>query len=161
MNEEQIYIFSKTWFKKNDFIILGGQPPSGSDNIPVIEIKNINNLQKGSKGSYKPDLILQNKNNIIIAECKPFFNKLDNEKLNNIIFEDKRKETFFIELKQKKLFKFGLENDLNKFLQGLRYCQCFFGNYIEQEKIVLLKILDEKGTSELIQPKLNNFKIIF
>lgn len=161
MNEEQIYIFSKIWFKKNDFIVLGGQPPSGSDSIPVIEIKNINNLQKGSKGSYKPDLVLQNKNNIIIVECKPFFSKSDNEKLNNIIFDDSRKELFFIELKQKKLFKFGLENDLNKFIQSLRYCQSFFGDYIEQEKIALLKILDDKGNSELIQPKFNNFKIFF
>lgn len=161
MNEEQIYIFSKNWFKKNNFIILGGQPPSGSDNIPVIEIKNIYNLKKGSEGSYKPDLILQNKNNIIIAECKPYFNKDDNKKLNSIILDDERKKTFFIELKQKKLFKFGLENDLNKFLLNLRYCQCFSGDHIEQEKIIFLKILNKEGNAELIQPKLNNFKIIF
>ena len=71
------------------------------------------------------------------------------------------KSHFFIELKQKKLFKFGLENDLDKFIQSLRYCQCFSRDYIKQEKIAFLNILDEEGNAELIQPKLNNFKIIF
>ena len=53
MNEDQIYLSTKSWFRKNGYLVLAGQPPSGSDSIPVVEIKDFSNLYKGSKGSYK------------------------------------------------------------------------------------------------------------
>ena len=47
MDEDIVYILSKKWFLEKNFIILGGQPPKGSDNIPVIEIKDSFVKEKG------------------------------------------------------------------------------------------------------------------
>ena len=41
MNEDQIYLSTKSWFRKNGYLVLAGQPPSGSDSIPVVEIKDL------------------------------------------------------------------------------------------------------------------------
>ena len=84
MDEDIVYILSKKWFLEKNFIILGGQPPNGSDNIPVIEIKDSFVKEKGSKGSYKPDLVCANSKFIILIECKPVYSFSDKEKLLSI-----------------------------------------------------------------------------
>jgi len=42
MREDLIYILTKKFFLKKNFTLIAGQPPSGSDNLPVIEIKTNN-----------------------------------------------------------------------------------------------------------------------
>ncbi len=153
MNEDQIYISSKIWFKKNNFIILAGQPPNGSDHIPVIEIKESSNIDKGSRGSYKPDLVVQKNNSIIVVECKPRFDKNDQEKLSNIIYSEDRKKELFKELVQRKLINKDKEQlNYNNFISNLRYCMSFSGENNKLDKISYLKIFDDNGNAELIQP---------
>ena len=103
MNEDQIYLSTKSWFRKNGYLVLAGQPPSGSDSIPVVEIKDFSNLYKGSKGSYKPDLIAKKNDSIVIIECKPKFDLGDKNKLLNIINEDKKKRKIIYGVKLKKI----------------------------------------------------------
>ena len=154
MNEDQIYISSKIWFKNNNFIILAGQPPNGSDHIPVIEIKESSNIDKGSRGSYKPDLVVQKNNSIIVVECKPRFDKNDQEKLSNIIYSEDRKKELFKELVQRKLINKDKEQlNYNNFISNLRYCMSFSGENNKLDKICYLKIFDDNGNAELIQPK--------
>ena len=152
MNEDQIYLSTKSWFRKNGYLVLAGQPPSGSDSIPVVEIKDFSNLYKGSKGSYKPDLIAKKNDSIVIIECKPKFDLGDKNKLLNIINEDKRKEKLYMELNQRKLINKNLQElNYNNFLINIRYCMSFSGNYELLDKISILNILDENDNCKLIQ----------
>lgn len=39
MSEDEIYVYTKEWLIDKGYKILGGQPPNGSDDFPVVEIK--------------------------------------------------------------------------------------------------------------------------
>lgn len=105
LDEERVYLGTKAFFKNNDFIILAGQPPRGSDSFPVIEIKDSNNTDKGSKNSFKPDLVAYKDNCFYIVECKPEYNNDDYLKLKSILESDERLESFFSELNQRNLLR--------------------------------------------------------
>lgn len=83
MNETEVYIATKTVLKQLGLKLIGGQPPNGTDSFPVIEIADPSILSKGSKGSFKPDLIAfcPERQKIVIVECKPEFSLNDVEKL--------------------------------------------------------------------------------
>jgi len=83
MNETEVYIATKTVLKQIGLKLIGGQPPNGTDSLPVIEIADPSILSKGSKGSFKPDLIAfcPTRQKIVIVECKPEFSLSDVEKL--------------------------------------------------------------------------------
>lgn len=78
-----MYIATKTVLKQIGLKLIGGQPPNGTDSLPVIEIADPSILSKGSKGSFKPDLIAfcPTRQKIVIVECKPEFSLSDVEKL--------------------------------------------------------------------------------
>jgi len=78
-----VYIATKTVLKQIGLKLIGGQPPNGTDSLPVIEIADPSILSKGSKGSFKPDLIAfcPTRQKIVIVECKPEFSLSDVEKL--------------------------------------------------------------------------------
>jgi hypothetical protein len=164
MKEEEIYIATKAWFKKKDYLILGGQPPGGTDHIPLIEIKDPNYSEKGSKGSYKPDLIVGNKENIIIIECKPDYDLGDEKKLKEIINSDERKIMLFKELQQRHLLKNDLikNYDLNEenFKSDLRYCLSHAGETMALDSIATLRVKSVEGEGILIQPKISKYTIV-
>lgn len=83
MNETEVYIATKTVLRQMGLKLIGGQPPNGTDSFPVIEIADPSVLSKGSKGSFKPDLVAfcPNRQKIVIVECKPEFSLNDVEKL--------------------------------------------------------------------------------
>lgn len=83
MNETEVYIATKTVLKQFGLRLIGGQPPNGTDSFPVIEIADPTILSKGSKGSFKPDLVAfcSKRQKIVIVECKPEFSLNDVEKL--------------------------------------------------------------------------------
>ena len=98
MREDEVYFYTKEWFKLKGFEVIAGQPPKGSDNIPVLEIKDIHFSNKGSKGSFKPDLITINSKNIVIIECKPRYDNNDEVKLLSVLFDDNRKVLLYEQL---------------------------------------------------------------
>ena len=89
LTEEEVYNGAKIWLKKNAFFILAGQPARGVDHLPVIEIKNSTG-DKGSKFSYKPDLVAYKNNIFYIIECKPEYDAEDNMKINDILLSEYR-----------------------------------------------------------------------
>jgi len=105
MRESLIYIKAKAWFTLNGYTAIAGQPPNGSDNIPVVEIKSGGNSAKGSGGSYKPDLLVCNESHFWIVECKPKFCRLDELKLERVLSDRDRIGLLFRELLQRKLFE--------------------------------------------------------
>jgi hypothetical protein len=54
MSEESVvYQKLKEYLQQQNWIILGGEPPGGTNHIHVIEVTNSLNLEKGRKGSKK------------------------------------------------------------------------------------------------------------
>jgi hypothetical protein len=115
MSEDEIYIYTKEWLIAKGYDILGGQPPNGSDDIPVVEIKKEKNQNKGSKGSFKPDLVAKDSKEILVVECKPKYDKDDEEKLNQVLIKKKRQQLFVEELLQRRLINESEKNLKIKF----------------------------------------------
>jgi hypothetical protein len=162
MREDLIYILTKKFFVKKKFDLLAGQPPSGSDNLPVIEIKT-NKKEKGSKDSYIPDLVVINYDYIVIVECKPRFNQGDIDKIDEIDKNELRIKNFYNEiLSRNLLIKYNFLNyfnDYETFKNKLRYCLSFNGNFSELEKINIINFSDDKD-SLFVEAKNSNYKII-
>jgi hypothetical protein len=70
LNETQVFILVRKHLLENDWQVIGGQPPSGTDHLPVIEIRDPMHKGNGSKGSYKPDLIAWYESKLVIIELK-------------------------------------------------------------------------------------------
>jgi len=85
LKEPEIYLLAKRLLKKNDWEIIGGEPPDGTDNIPRIEIHDPNNKNKGSGGSKKIDLIAFKDEKLLLLELKTYFDATDILKLDDIV----------------------------------------------------------------------------
>lgn len=150
MREDLIYFHTKKWFTENGYILIGGQPPNGSDRIPVIEIKTSENIDKGSKGVYKPDLLVATNAVFIIIECKPLFSLPDIEKLTEIMANPDRQRMLFSELLKRNAFeRKGLSLDYGTFTdfqKKLRYCISYGGEPIPRKDLYsLVHRFDEKN----------------
>jgi len=102
VREDEIYLLTKQWVVNQELHVLGGQPPNGTDRFPVIEIKSDEHSEKGSRTSYKPDLIVATSDHLLIIECKPLFNFEDVSKLKEIAESLPRLEAFIGELRQRR-----------------------------------------------------------
>lgn len=124
LSEEKVYIGTKNFLLKNNFVLLGGQPPRGTDALPVIEVKTESNTTKGSKHSYKPDLVAYKDPFFYIVECKPTYCKSDVDKLKSILDSEDRIYCFYSELKQRNI------------LNNINY-SCSFDDFKSSIKIVI------------------------
>lgn len=128
-NEEFIYNSCKEFLIKNGFSLLAGDPPRGTDPfLPFIEIKGENNGDKGSKNSYKPDLVAWKNNSIYIVECKPKYNESDYFKLQEILSNEQRKQELYKSFLEKQIFsKNNIEIDFQNFSCSLTAFLCYSG----------------------------------
>ena len=163
MNEEEVYIGTKNWFKKNGFIPIAGQPPNGSDSIPKIEIKNSFYKEKGSKGSFTPDLLCISKSYFFIIECKPQHSEKDKEKLLEIINSFSRRKVLYEDLLERKIFqKRNLIDNfltLDQFNKKIRYVLSHNGEHKLMNNIITLTIQSRTGEGTIHQPINKNFSI--
>ena len=109
MREDEIYILTKSFLMKSGWKIIGGQPPKGTDKYPVIEIKSAANSDKGSLGSFKPDLVATKDSWLLLCECKPGLDLNDVYKLREILLSPSRIAQLYAELKQRNLGVSGPE----------------------------------------------------
>ncbi|MDR3448249.1 MAG: hypothetical protein P4M15_00595 [Alphaproteobacteria bacterium] len=160
MREDEIYVVSKEWFKSRGFIPIAGQPPNGSDNIPVIEIKDPDQLAKGSKGSYKPDLVFANDAYVVLVECKPAFNMGDKLKLEQIAGSLSRQGAFYDELVSRRMLeKSGLKPSYptkEEFIKKIRFCMTYAGVPIPMERIASVAF-SEEGSGVFTQAETQSF----
>lgn len=98
MKEEEIYVAVKWWLKRESWDVLGGQPPSGTDHLPVIEIKDDLQAQRGSLGAYKPDLVAMKGFVVALIECKPNYDLNDHQKLNDVLSSWRRLRSLWNEI---------------------------------------------------------------
>jgi hypothetical protein len=101
--EMDLYISLKRYLKNSGWEILGGQPPSGSDHIPVVEVKLNHGLEKGSRQAFKPDLLALRDNQLMLFEIKPNYSQSDFEKLIAVLDSDQRIRALWLELRERKV----------------------------------------------------------
>ncbi len=87
LNESFVYVETKKLLTGLGWVLVAGEPSGGSNNLPRIEIRNPSMSDKGSKGSYKVDLISTKNKNLLLTEVKVDFDVSDVEKLNIICNE--------------------------------------------------------------------------
>jgi len=103
LNENEIYQLLKPYVKNLGWTVLGGEPPGGTDHIPVIELKDPTNISGGSKGSKKIDLVFFKDNNFLLLELKEIFSQSDVNKLDDIVSSDMWRKSFFNAIREKSI----------------------------------------------------------
>lgn len=133
MREDQIYSLTKIWLLEKGYSILGGQPPRGTDRFPVIEIKSDEHSDKGSRTSYKPDLVVATNTCLVVIECKPSFDFADVEKLRDIAAAQQRLTALVREIRQRRCLErrnHGLASLPDSTLEtSVRCCISYSGDY--------------------------------
>ena len=154
LREGEIYLGAKKWLQNEDWQVFAGQPPNGSDDIPVIEIKLLSNTDKGSRGSYKPDLVATKEGSIMIVECKPNHSDSDAAKLIEILSSMERKRALFEELEQRKLIKKLpiAQQGFDLFHRQVKGMLAHSGRPKEQRELYTLVVKDKIGNAELFPP---------
>lgn len=104
-NENQIYEILKSYVQSLGWIVLGGEPPGGTDHIPVIQLKNPHMTQKGIIGSKKIDLVFLKNNYFLLLELKEDYAFSDVEKLDEITSSNEWKQSFFRALREKSIHR--------------------------------------------------------
>lgn len=147
MKEDEVYRATKVWFVERGFEILAGQPPRGTDRFPVVEIKASDTQERGSAGSYKPDLIVANSEVILVIECKPSYSRSDVEKLIEIKSDQRRQDALLDELGQRRLLeRRGLSDSyptIEVLRTALRYAVSYAGPVVAEGEVYSLVHSDE------------------
>jgi len=110
-NETHVYVYTKKFLRDNGWILIAGEPAGGSDELPRVEIRDRLNTNKGSKGSYKIDLIGVKGDLLLLTEIKTKFNYTDIEKLNEVVsvrlqdLKDALFERLKLDVSNKKIIK--------------------------------------------------------
>lgn len=153
MREDEIYLLTKRWVKDQNFQILGGQPPNGTDRFPVIEIKSGENLDKGSRNVFKPDLVVATSDLILIVECKPRFDAADITKLIEISASRARLLALVDEIRQRRCLERRhhelAEISDNELINRTRFCVSYAGEHHPVNDIYSL-VFNDSGTESTL-----------
>jgi hypothetical protein len=117
--EEEIYIKFKDKMLREGWILVAGEPPKGTENRPVLEIKP--KKTKGSKNSIKPDAVFLKTNKLLIVEFKDKFSKEDETRMINLIESEPLKVSLKEAIEEKDSIKnqFSLPFDKYQIKTGL------------------------------------------
>lgn len=87
MTQSEIYYYLKQYLKDRKWNLLAGEPPDGSNDLIRMEIRDESFRGKGSKGSYKIDLVALKQRALLLIENSRMFEFKDVAKLNHIVNE--------------------------------------------------------------------------
>jgi hypothetical protein len=117
VREDEIYVAAKALLRKEGWRLLAGQPPAGSDHLPVVEIKDPLREGLGSRGAFKPDLIAHRSGTVLICECKPLYDRRDEAKLLSVLSSPGRLAELELELRSRGLWaRHGIEEPESGFV---------------------------------------------
>ena len=153
MEEDEVYLASKALLKREGWLLLGGQPPSGCDSLPVIEVKAPTRVRLGSKGAFKPDLVAFKCGVFLLVECKPTHNDRDAQKLREILGDEDRLETLYREMNQRSLFQrhhIGVKPEVFKTV--VRGAIAHAGSLVKQSDLLVLLVRRAPQRSEIVLP---------
>lgn len=163
MREDEVYVSAKSWFRKNGFTPIAGQPPSGCDNIPTVEIKDFQNRSKGSRGSFKPDLIVANSKYFIVVECKPLDSPADELKLIEVDSDRNRLGRFYEEIVQRGILSRRrmdiFYGDIEEFMRKVRYCLAHAGRPRAMDRVMTLLLTSVEGEGQMFEPADPRYRI--
>ena len=100
-SETFLYMKLKAHLSRGPWELLGGQPPSGTDHMPVLEIKAEFGGNRGSSDSFKPDLVAAVGLTVMVIEIKPTYDSTDVDKLWRFLNSTTRRINFARELQQR------------------------------------------------------------
>ncbi len=146
LQEDEVYIGAKAFLVGNGWTLLGGQPPSGCNHLPVIEIKDPNRVGIGSKGAYKPDLVAHMNGITLVVECKPDFSRPDEAKLLGILSDPGKKRELYDEMSKRNLFeRHGIHIGQGEFERNLRGALAHSGSTHSHRSLLVLSIENMEG----------------
>lgn len=153
LQEDEVYIGAKAFLKANGWTLLGGQPPSGCNHLPVIEIKDPYRVGIGSKGAYKPDLVAHRDSITLIVECKPDFSRFDEAKLLEVLSDPGKKMELYDEMSKRNLFeRHGVHIGKGEFERNLRGALAHSGSAHSHKSLLVLSIENMEGTGMAFCP---------
>ena len=135
VSETEIYLKLKKELPKKGWILIGGEPPDGTNSMPRIELKDYSNISKGSKGSKKIDLVFFKGGFFLLLELKEEYDYSDVKKLNEIVQDEKWRKAFITALKEKKALE----------LKNISIDQ---QNYIHSNNLLIKAIAYSEGTAK-------------
>lgn len=111
LSETEVYLALKKYLDGKGWEILGGQPPGGTNSIPLIELKDHEYKGKGSKGSKKVDLIAFKRPYFLLIELKAFRSESDIAKLREITRSASWRRAFVEALAEKRRLPGALDRE--------------------------------------------------
>jgi len=154
LEEDEVYLGAKAVLRSHGWILLGGQPPSGCDHLPVVEVKLPGRTGIGSKGAYKPDLVAAKDGIFMLIECKPDHSPADADKLRAILRDSERISLLYQELSQRKLFeRRGISARKEEFCESVTGALAHSGTPRSMPDLITISVRDISGVGEIIEPK--------
>lgn len=98
-----MYVRAKAILADRAWVVVAGQPPRGTNHLPVVEVKDPLRESKGSGGAYKPDLIAWHSGWFLLVECKPGLDANDAAKLGAILGSRPRLAELWAELESRRI----------------------------------------------------------
>lgn len=103
--EDHIYRNMKAWLEARGWLVIAGEPPSGTNHLPVLEIRDPNYTGRGSTGSRKIDLLAYRDGRLLLIELKGKCSHKDVEKLDRIISTRESREALMDAIDEKSIPK--------------------------------------------------------
>lgn len=155
LSEDAVYVGAKKILKRFGWIVIAGQPPSGTDHFPVVEVKSPLRTGIGSIGAFKPDLVAHREGLTMLVECKPTHSEADARKLRLTLGDRQRVDLLYEEIEQRGLFRRRkIEIGLEEFAEGLRGALAHSGTAIAQPDLLIISVDSIAGEGRIV-PTLN------
>jgi hypothetical protein len=151
LTEGEVYVGCKALLNGHGWECIAGQPPSGSDHLPVVEVKWPERSGKGSLGALKPDLIGVKSGALLLVECKPKHSPEDVEKLRSIISDPARLGELREELRTRSLL--GAHGLNENFPESVYASVAHSGDIVGLRDIVVIQVQDMTGKGSVHLPK--------
>ncbi|MDZ4655051.1 MAG: hypothetical protein U1F44_04160 [Coriobacteriia bacterium] len=153
MTESEVYLRSKKLLRRLGWTLVGGQPPSGCDHLPVIEIKDPARTTKGSRGAYKPDLVAVLGSRLLLVECKPEHDDGDVTKLRAVIEDQGRRQALVDEMLQRGLLKrHSITTSAEELIAGIEGAVAHAGRVTNLANLCVIRIGSQPQDDQLIEP---------
>lgn len=148
-----MYLGAKRLLGEHGWTILAGQPPSGLDHLPAVEIKWEGREGIGSEGALRPDLIAADEPRLLLVECKPSHDEGDARKLRSVLGDPTRIDSLLGEVTQRRLFeRAGLPAEREIWEGGIGGALAHAGEVRRQSDLWIISVRSRDGEGELLKP---------
>lgn len=148
-----MYIATKAFLTRNSWLLIAGQPPSGCDSLPVVEIKSPRRVGIGSNKAYKPDLIAYRSSAFLLVECKPAHSDRDAAKLRTVLGDPDRLALLFAELHQRSIMKKYCDGwTVDRFRGSVLGALAHNGKLREQPDLAVIVVTNINGDGRFFPP---------